>query len=280
MNSFKVRKLIIIIEDLINLQNECQENLKFSQTPQNALVSGGLDTSSAFVEHVLHFLEEAKSLCDELEFTSAGQKINLILIHLQHGNPQIDMSSLAAHLQNVKDVIMSACWNIQFIRIDSNLSNYVDNDSLFGEVVLRQFPGASEDIKSAGNCLAIELPTATVFHLMRVSEHGLRQLAKKLHVKVTDNKKLCPLEYTEWDKIIIAIKHKIDDKRSGLPKGPRRQAQIELYSEAADHCTFIKDIWRNSVSHTRRPYTQTEAISVFERIRDFMQFLAKVLNKQ
>ena len=75
MNSFKVRKLIIIIEDLINLQNECQENLKFSQTPQNALVSGGLDTSSAFVEHVLHFLEEAKSLCDELNLLLLVRKL-------------------------------------------------------------------------------------------------------------------------------------------------------------------------------------------------------------
>jgi hypothetical protein len=202
----------------------------------------------------------------------------LILHHLRvEENPLIDMSSLDADLRNVEDVIIAESMDIKFVRVDLNLSGYIDNESLFGEPVKKSFPSAVEDIKNAGNCLAVELPTAAVFHLMRVSEHGLRRLARKLQVKVIDKKQLCPLEYAEWDKVITAIDNKIKAMKPSLPKGPKRQTQLELYSEANQHCLFMKDIWRNTISHTRKPYSSLEAQSVFERVRDFMQFLDRAL---
>jgi len=39
----------------------------------------------------------------------------------------------------------------------------------------------------------------------------------------------------------------------------------------------MKDIWRNNMAHTRKPYNQTEAVGVMERVREFMQFLGKYL---
>ena len=59
-----------------------------------------------------------------------------------------------------------------------------------------------------------------------------------------------------------------------LSAGPRKQAQLTKFSEAGDHCTFMKDIWRNSVSHTRKPYIRDEALGAFNRVGDFMKFLA------
>jgi hypothetical protein len=46
------------------------------------------------------------------------------------------------------------------------------------------------------------------------------------------------------------------------------------YSDAADHCEFMKDIWRNNVSHTRKAYSDPEAVAVLQRVREFMEFLA------
>lgn len=37
----------------------------------------------------------------------------------------------------------------------------------------------------------------------------------------------------------------------------------------------MKDIWRNTVSHTRKAYNQPEALAVMERVKDFMRFLAR-----
>ena len=95
---------------------------------------------------------------------------------------------------------------------------------------------------------------------MRAAEHGLRMLARKLKVKLTHKGKTQPVEYADWEKVIAAIKDKITAARA-LPHGPKRQERLENLSDAADHCVFMKDIWRNNISHTRKPYTSAEAIA-------------------
>jgi hypothetical protein len=109
---------------------------------------------------------------------------------------------------------------------------------------------------------------------MRVSEHGLRRLARRLHVTLTDKGNLHPLEYADWDKLLTAIRNKIIEARK-LSKGPRKEKQLQSWSEAGDHCEYMKDIWRNSVSHTRQPYKNSEALGACERVRDFMSFLVR-----
>jgi hypothetical protein len=69
-----------------------------------------------------------------------------------------------------------------FIYIPSERADYYGRDAAFGEDVERRFPSASFDIREAGNCLATERSTATVFHLMRVMESGLRSLAMRLGI--------------------------------------------------------------------------------------------------
>lgn len=113
---------------------------------------------------------------------------------------------------------------------------------------------------------------------MRVSEHGLRQLARRLHVTLMDRGKRQPLEFADWNKLIIGIKNKISEARK-LSAGSKKQYQIDLWSDAADHCEYMKDIWRNAVSHTRRSYSDTDALGAYERVREFMSFLAKSLKK-
>ena len=48
----------------------------------------------------------------------------------------------------------------------------------------------------------------------------------------------------------------------------------EFYSEAASHFFYIKEAWRNHVSHSRTDYDDTEATRVVARVRDFMTALA------
>jgi len=142
--------------------------------------------------------------------------------------------------------------------------------------VYEKFEAARLDVKASGNCLSGELFTAAVFHLMRVAEHGLRGLSRKVNVRLTHKGKTLPVEFAEWDGVITAIKNKIEASRK-LPRGPRRQARLEFYSDAADHCLFMKEIWRNNISHARKPYIEAEALAVFNRVKDFMLFLGREL---
>src|SRR5260370_39367810 len=108
----------------------------------------------------------------------------------------------------------------------------------FGEAVYDVIPTARQDIRDAGNCLAFELHTACVFHLMRAAEHGLRTLARRLRVVVFHNKRPSALEEAEWNKIIDAVKVKVDKSRR-ISSQPRKRAHVKRYSDLADDCMFI-----------------------------------------
>jgi hypothetical protein len=111
---------------------------------------------------------------------------------------------------------------------------------------------------------------------MRVSEHGLRALAKKVRVSLRDNNKPCPIEYATWNKVLEAVDNKIKTSR-GKSAGPKKNGELMFYSDAASHCRHIRDIWRNEVSHTRTRYNEHEAFAAMNRVADFMKLLEKGL---
>jgi hypothetical protein len=108
---------------------------------------------------------------------------------------------------------------------------------------------------------------------MRVAEYGLRYVAKKAGVKLTDKGKSQPIEYATWDKVIAEIKKQITAARA-LSHGPKKNMKLQFYSDAAENLTYIRDIWRNEISHTRKSYNEAEALGVLTRVRDFMELLA------
>ena len=153
-----------------------------------------------------------------------------------------------------------------------------DKFTLHWESAWTVIPESKADTIEAIDCYALGLNTATVFHSMRVAEKGLRRLASRLRVALIHKGHSSPLEYAEWDPVLTACKNKLSEAHK-LPKGPRREKQLQFYSEAADHCTYMKDIWRNNVSHARKTYNDGEALGAFNRVHDFMDFLAKGLKK-
>ncbi len=150
---------------------------------------------------------------------------------------------------------------------------YFEQEELFGEGVYKKIPDARQDVKDAGNSMAVGLYTACVFHLMRIAEHGLRKLARRLKVKFLHNKKPSPLEEEDWEKLIVNIDGKIAAARQ-IPLKAKKREQLKLYSELAQHARYIRDIFRNDVSHTGDPYNEAEAKAALSRVRPFMQLIA------
>jgi hypothetical protein len=292
MHKYKIFHFVVIFQTLEYYQNKCQAMIPDQPEANvaaglnvytNALLYGGVSPvlstkpSQEFIGEIVSFLkDEISPICNELDLTAAIEKIPRTVRYLENKSSKIDWSSLNADLRNVKDVLMTGLSKIWFIGIATALSRYADNSALFGEAVIIHFPETAEDIRSVGNCLAVELPTAAVFHLMRVSEHGLRRLAKELRVKVEHKGKPHPIEYADWEKVIDNINKRIAATRKQR-LGPKREEKLQYYSNAADHCTFMKDLYRNPVSHTRKVYSPTEAMGVFERVHAFMQLLTKAL---
>jgi len=129
------------------------------------------------------------------------------------------------------------------------------------------------DIEEACRCHALGRSTATVTHLMRVAEIGLRGLARKAGVKVTKKGRNVPLAWAEWQDLIAEIRAK---KITGLqtPRGPKRSDEIDFYLGALGEFEAFKDVYRHHVMHARKSYKDTDAEHVMLYVRGFIRRLA------
>lgn len=175
---------------------------------------------------------------------------------------------LGEMLRSARRQILDELESMIFLRIPSEHIEYYKNPKAFGDEVYQKFPGARLDIQEANNCFATDRYTACVFHLMRVAEHGLRALTKKLKIKFK-----VAVEFETWERIIKAIETETQ-KIAGQPKTLKRQADLEFYSGAAAQFRYFKDAWRNHVMHTRTNYYDQEALMIMLHTRDFMRHLA------
>jgi len=180
---------------------------------------------------------------------------------------------LTTELLHLQKDLNRELYKRKFAYIPSPNDKYFEQEKLFGEGVYKKIPDARQDIKEAGNSMAVGLYTACVFHLMRIAEHGLRKLARRLKVTVLHNKRPTPLEEEDWEKLIAGIDGKIAAARQ-IPLKAKKREQLKLYSELAQHSRYIRDIFRNDVSHTGDPYNEPEAKAAWSRVRPFMQLIA------
>uniref|UniRef100_E6VP08 Uncharacterized protein n=1 Tax=Rhodopseudomonas palustris (strain DX-1) TaxID=652103 RepID=E6VP08_RHOPX len=131
--------------------------------------------------------------------------------------------------------------------------------------VIERFPEAAEDMRAGTDLWALGHYTASVFHMMRVLERGLGALSAELGVSYT---------IQNWQNVIEQIEAAIRQSQKTLPKGETRNARLQFLSEAAKEFTYFKDGWRNYVSHNKGTYTDAQARSVMEHVRQFMMSLA------
>jgi hypothetical protein len=135
----------------------------------------------------------------------------------------------------------------------------------FGSAVGRAFPKTSEDIAEAAKCLALQRPTACVFHLMRVMEEALRTLAKKLNVKTINP------NIESWNKITDHVNKVINALPAGTDKEKTRKVK---WGSALAHLNSVRIAWRNEVMHPKQSYTREEGHTIFNAVRAFMIDLA------
>ena len=146
---------------------------------------------------------------------------------------------------------------------------------MFGEKVYDNFPSTRQELKEAANCLAVDLPTAAVFHLMRISETGMRVLLEDR--QITPKK---PFDLQTWQELLNELEteiRKINDwpNTLGLAK---TQAQ-EFYNNAKAELYGFKDAWRNHVMHNRKRYSFDEAKGVLDHVERFVRALAERISE-
>ena len=181
--------------------------------------------------------------------------------------------ALAAKIQSIEVLMQKELSDKEFFYVPKERVVFYNNKSFCGELVAEKFPYAVPDIIEAGNCYALDRPTACVFHLMRVIPYGMEALAKLLKVRYTK-----PIECLEWNGIIEPINKAVGELQK-LPKSSKKFRDQHYYSEIVQHLYFCKDAWRNHVSHAREPYDMPQARSVLDHVSLIMALVSKRLTK-
>ena len=181
------------------------------------------------------------------------------------------------HLEvQISDVILafqSEVMEIKFVFVPKNKIEYFNKDHLFGPSVASKIPSASEDIRQAGSCFALEFNNATVFHLMRAVEHSLRELARKLRVKPPKTQ----IEYADWKTVTDAAEKKVQMLKNKPGRRTKKMQELERFQSLLKEFGQFKDVFRNSIMHVREDYDEPKAQSAMNHVGGFMKRLAEVL---
>ncbi|HLM79136.1 MAG TPA: hypothetical protein VK302_00750 [Terriglobales bacterium] len=270
MRNFNAWELAMLLRRISSLhrhaQTQCDTGNRDELVPRAEVID----------EVLTPILQEAERLSKLIELDSTWKRV------WHGGGPfffavamNLTFQQLMHELEVLRQAIEADLEDRTFVFVPQDDAKMLDMEDAWSSV-WAVMPESQQDVEEAIKCYTLDRHTAAVFHSMRIAEYGLRHLARKLRVKLTHTHKAMPVEFADWEKVITGIKNKIQTVRTNqkLPVGPKRQEQLEKCSDAADHCVYMKDIWRNNISHTRKPYKKTEALNVIERVRDFMQFVS------
>jgi hypothetical protein len=220
-------------------------------------------------KRTLNILKEVKVQCEKLHLNHSLEIIAQIQrdFHEEIEGFYPFHQDTATQLRLLWNTMQTEMSQRTFAYVSPEKDKYFEKNLLFGYDVETAFPSAKNDIRDAGNCIAADLNTAAVFHLVCVINIGLLALATHLKIKIK------AAEYQEWGNIIGKLTTKLEQVQQ-KPKGKKKQEELEFYSGLLGELNGFKDVYRNNVAHARRRYGETEAINLFNRVGDFMRRLA------
>jgi hypothetical protein len=185
--------------------------------------------------------------------------------------------TLYTQLTVFREAILDDIKDEYFFRYHRDKAAIYRSRSREWEQTIKKFRACSEEIDAAIDCHALGYNTASVFHLMRIAENGLRALSHSLQVSFP--KTGTPIEWAQWQELIDQIRSKGGQHANALPKGEGRDAARDFYSGAVGQFEGFKDKYRNAVMHVRASYTELDALSAMHHVRDFMNGLSRKIGQ-
>jgi hypothetical protein len=239
------------------------------QEPQNVM----------FCKREIAELKAFSSQLNLIETLGRVERFEASLDLCERGHKHFTIEEFFSEIRGISEAFAKELAQRQFAFIPANKACYFELDDLFGESFHKVASSEMNmEIKAAGNCLAADLNTAAVFHLIRAAEFGLREFV--IHLKA-DKRLAKSLEDADWHELIDAAHLAIESiaaKKSKTKKGEaRRKSRLKCYRTALSEFRILKDEWRNNVMHTRGGYTEYGAMDVYCRARDFLPRLQKYL---
>jgi hypothetical protein len=223
---------------------------------------------------LIGLLTKTRELWVKIDLLGETNLISNLEYHLAHVTTR-NYSEIAESLRMILLKTHDELNIRSFAYIPIDKAQFFEQYALFGDAVKEKSSDEiNAEIRTAGNCLAAELNTAAVFHTIRTAEMGMRRLASRLRVIPCRDSKRIKIEDATWNELIAPINNKIESEKQKPPAERKLKSHFRDYEILVGQLNRLKDD-RNEVMHTHGDYKGSEALGVFERVRDFMQRLAK-----
>jgi hypothetical protein len=252
-----------------NLLGILPASVRKAAHPEHYDIDGNEIVSDEMKNHVAVWVMEIQKYCEEIVLGSAIEHCKRFVWRLERKRTFSDVSH---DIEELKNRILDDMKEELFLHVPSEHAKFYQPIDGFGSEVHEAFPSTVYDIGEAHTCLALERPTASVFHLMRVLEVALVSLGKVFGLH---------LDHTNWAPAIEQIQSKIRDmgKDSAWRQFADWKDKQEFYSQAVDYLQITKDAWRNHTAHARGKFTQEEARVRLMNVKLFMQKIAQQVSE-
>ena len=233
-------KLVTLLDELRDLE------IKLGGSgPQNPGVSDQKATSERFLKSLI----EIRDMCSVLQLSSSEKQVRHISETI--GNkitPGPVVSPMLVELRrriredledHVYFCVPESEAHRSFIRNNSGLLQFKVAEELMDPVIVGRFKAASEDIEATYRCLAFDCYTASMFHLMRVVEVAVIELAAIAGLKDPTPSWGSVLQFIE--KLVLRTKHEDVD--------PLVRPHRKLLEAVLPQMQAIQRAWRNKFSH-------------------------------
>lgn len=165
--------------------------------------------------------------------------------------------------QRVNDEMQS----VLFFSVQPQLSKFYASPRTGWEGAIEAFPSIVRDVEEAGKCFAFNRSTATVFHLMRITEAGVESVGRRLGIPYAPS----------WESYLGQMRKLME--KEWKDKEPEWKSDEPFFRDVLGHLQTVKLAWRNPTMHIVRSYNQEEAEEVYDSVRAFMRHLSAKLSE-
>jgi len=225
----------------------------------------GLDFSASYAAEIIEYVE-CSPLMGEIDM------MTILAAKSDDWKRVLDPSRFQGEVSILRKRIDDQLAGVEFFSIEPGKSAYILDPYPFGLEVANAFPSAIVDLEESNKCFAFSRYTASVFHLMRVIEVGLRALGKSLNDPSLD-----PKNNPNWGTILSRCDKELAKRPS--QRSPDWGSDEEFFSNATANLRAVKDAWRNRTMHVEISYDEARATDVRSTVRVFMRHLATKLSE-
>jgi hypothetical protein len=266
MLSFNVGTVLRAVTAIRQLESTVRN---FNDNERTKITDPVAKTNCQVVVGTLDTLSEA---IGGLNAKATGLAIKELRAHLVARKVKVTYKTLPDWISDIGVTLRRELQLMKTFCIQTTKEHYFESDFLtFGDNFKTGFASAVFEIDEAGKCHALGRSTATVFHLMRAMEIGVRAIARSLSIPD-------PVKPSErnWGKILETIKSSMDEKAKAKSwKGE----DAALFADMYVSLDAIRVAWRNTTMHVENKYTDDEAEHIYVAVRGFMKRLSARMNQ-